>query len=97
MQVTVMGFVIMYKGHVKYIHFQTFQAQILYWMIIEIKDALNYNIKPVCLLFFGSNQEVTITKDKKKTKHDMSDERFGFIWKHLMKILRTTAKPRRWL
>lgn len=39
-----MGFIIMYKGHVKYNHFQMFQSQTLYWMIIEIKDALNYNI-----------------------------------------------------
>lgn len=51
MQVTVTGLIIMYKGHVKYNHFQTFQSQTLYWMIIEIKDALNYNIKPVCFGF----------------------------------------------
>ena len=55
MQVTVMGFIIMYKGkafaHVKYNHFQIFQLQTLYWMIIEIKDALNYNIKLVCYGF----------------------------------------------
>lgn len=51
MQVTVMGFIIMYKGHVKYNHFLIFQSQTLYWMIIEIKDALNYNIKRVCYGF----------------------------------------------
>lgn len=61
MQVTVMGFIIMYKGPVKFNHFQTFQAQTLYWMIIEIKDALNYHIKPVCFAFLYQLQDIHIT------------------------------------
>lgn len=34
-----------------YNHFQTFQPQTLYGMIIKIKDELNYNINPVCFGF----------------------------------------------
>lgn len=50
MQATVVVFIILYKGHVKYNHFQTFQSQTLYWMIIEIKDALNYAKKNLCVM-----------------------------------------------
>lgn len=62
LQVTLMGFIIMYKGHVKYNHFQISQSQALYWMIIEIKNALNYHINCVCvcLLWFDSQYITTL-------------------------------------